>query len=51
MSYEIEEKIAALEADLAKNRQTPGASVMQKQHELQTLQDQVMALESDLGLR
>jgi len=48
---QIEEQIAALERELEKNQQTPGLSAMQKQHELQKLQEQVMALESDLGLR
>jgi len=50
-NQQIEAKIADLERDLATMRQQPNPSVLQKQHELQKLQEQVTALEGDLGLR
>jgi len=50
-NQDIQAQIAALERDIAKLKQEQNPSVLQKRHELQTLQGQIEALESDLGLR
>jgi len=50
-NQKIEQKIAEIEKNIAKLQKEESPSVLQKRHELQKLQDQIMALESDLGLR
>jgi len=51
-NQEVEGKIAALERDMAQRQKRKDApSVLQAQHEIQQLQDQLQSLESDLGLR
>jgi len=48
---QIEQQIAALEQQIADLKQQENPSVLQRRHELQKLQEQVAALEADLGLR
>jgi len=48
---QIEQQIADLERQVEDLKQQENPSVLQRRHELQKLQEQIAALEADLGLR
>jgi uncharacterized protein YhaN len=47
---EIQSEVAALEAELSSMNQVENPAVLQRQHEIQRLREQLAQLESDLGL-